>query len=596
MSAPPTNLAHGWTAHLDPTGSGHYYYYNASNGESTWVAPLADSSSNGNGVAANGNGNSNGNGVANGNTDYSKAWEDYNKSYNGGFQREDRMGDLGRDLKDVNWGKEQLDQIAMVGQDVLKSQSINRSPQEIEMWKQQHEIVTMGRDVPNPVLTFDETNFSREILDSFKRQGFAKPTAIQSMGWSAAMAGRDIVGVAKTGSGKTLAFGIPAILHLQAQGVARRGDGPGSLVLAPTRELAMQIDEELKKVVGRALKIVCLYGGAPKHIQERQLYDGCDIAVATPGRLIDFLNNRTTNLRRVTYLVMDEADRMLDMGFEPQIRKVVGQIRPDRQTLLWSATWPREVQSLARDFLRDWVQIQVGSQELSANKDVTQHIHMVNGFRQKYEEIYTLIRDYNKVGKGKVLIFTGTKKAADEVAQELYRNGGMRAMAIHGDKSQRDRERVLNDFRSKRSCVLVATDVAARGLDIRDLNVVINFDMPGNLEDYVHRIGRTGRAGDKGDAHTFFSLNDARFASGLMRLLTKSGQPIPPQLQDVARNPPPPSGKGRKGGYGGKGGKGFSGGGSKGGYGGGRPAGGKGFSGGGFGGGGGFGMMRSSPY
>eukprot|EP01059_Diplonema_ambulator_P007329 TRINITY_DN167_c0_g2_i1.p1 TRINITY_DN167_c0_g2~~TRINITY_DN167_c0_g2_i1.p1 ORF type:complete len:583 (+),score=219.79 TRINITY_DN167_c0_g2_i1:140-1888(+) len=540
--SPSQNLPAGWSAHLDPTGSGLYYYYNSTTGESTWTAP-EEGSSNGRPTppAANGNGH----------TDYSRAWDNYNREQEMYRGHGDAMSNLGANLYDVNWSNEHLEHINQVrANEVLKNQSLSRSQHEIQAWRNQHQITVSGRDPPNPVLTFEETNFPAEILDSFHRQGFTAPTTIQAQGWSAAMTGRDIVGIAKTGSGKTLAFGIPAIIHLRAQAPPRRGDGPGVLVLAPTRELAVQIEEELNKVTGRTVRTVCCYGGAPKQPQSRALYDGVDICIATPGRLIDFLENRTTNLRRVTYLVMDEADRMLDMGFEPQIRKIVGQIRPDRQTLLWSATWPKEVRSLAEDFLRDWVQIMVGSTELQTNPDVTQHIHLTHGMGQKYDLMFRLIADYQQVGKGKVLVFTGTKRAADEVAYEIGRNG-TRAMSIHGDKTQRDREKALADFRGRKNVVLVATDVAARGLDIRDLNVVINFDFPATLEDYVHRVGRTGRAGDKGDAHTLFTLNDAKHTNGLIKLLKKAGQEIPPALLDISRNPPPP-GKGGKGGKGGR--------------------------------------------
>eukprot|EP01064_Diplonema_japonicum_P003213 TRINITY_DN120_c1_g2_i1.p1 TRINITY_DN120_c1_g2~~TRINITY_DN120_c1_g2_i1.p1 ORF type:complete len:589 (+),score=170.96 TRINITY_DN120_c1_g2_i1:69-1835(+) len=540
MSGPPPSLPAGWTAHLDPTGSGLYYYYNASSGESTWEAPRETNGGSAPTPPA-----------SSGPTDYTQAWNNYNSQQD--FHRGgDSMSNLGAGLYDIRWENERLDNINRIAaNDVLKQQSLQRTPQEIEAWRKQHQITCAGRDVPNPVLTFEETNFPAEILSSFQRQGFAAPTMIQSQGWSAAMTGRDIVGIAKTGSGKTLAFGIPAILHLRAQPAARRGDGPGALVLAPTRELAVQIEEELRKVTGSQVRTVCCYGGAPKYQQTRALSDGAEICIATPGRLIDFLESRVTNLRRVTYLVMDEADRMLDMGFEPQIRKIVGQIRPDRQTLLWSATWPRDVRNLAEDFLKDWVQIMVGSTELQTNPDVSQHVHLTHNMGQKYDMMFRLLREAQQTEKCKCLIFTGTKRTADEVANEVSRSG-TRAMSIHGDKTQRDRERVLNEFRTKRNVVLVATDVAARGLDIRDLNVVINFDFPGTLEDYVHRVGRTGRAGDKGDAHTLFTLNDAKHTNGLIKLLRKAGQPIPQALEDISRNPPPPGKggkKGRKGGY-----------------------------------------------
>jgi ATP-dependent RNA helicase DDX5/DBP2 len=292
--------------------------------------------------------------------------------------------------------------------------------------------------------------------------------------------------VAKTGSGKTLAFMVPAILHINAQPPLRLGDGPIALVLAPTRELACQIEEETRKVSGRCnLQVVCVYGGAPKPPQMRALRAGTHICVATPGRLIDMLESRATNLLRVTYLVLDEADRMLDMGFEPQVRKICSQIRPDRQTLMFSATWPEEVRSLAATFMRSPVRIHIGSQQLTANTDVAQHILVLPHDGEKSRALIDVIR---RVGRARVLVFTKTKKTCDDVMFDLKR-AGFNSMAIHGDKEQVHRDRVLMRLRNEEDAILVATDVAARGLDVKNLEAVVNYDFPSNIEDYVHRIG-----------------------------------------------------------------------------------------------------------
>jgi len=233
-------------------------------------------------------------------------------------------------------------------------------------------------------------------MNEVKAQGFSAPTAIQSQGWPMALSGRDVVGIAETGSGKTLTYCLPAIVHINAQPLLAPGDGPIVLVLAPTRELAVQIQQEVAKF-GKSSRIrnTCVYGGVPKGPQIRDLARGVEVLIATPGRLIDMLETGKTNLRRVTYLVLDEADRMLDMGFEPQIRKIIGQIRPDRQTCMWSATWPKEVRQLASDFLNDFIQVNVGSLDLSANHNIQQIVEVMN--------------DYDKVGRIDTVCWKGQK-------------------------------------------------------------------------------------------------------------------------------------------------------------------------------------------
>ena len=252
-----------------------------------------------------------------------------------------------------------------------------------------------------------------------------------------------------------------------------------------------------------------------------------EILIATPGRLIDLLECRATNLRRVTYLVLDEADRMLDMGFEKQLKSIVSQIRPDRQTLMWSATWPKEVQAISREYQTDAYEVHVGSMELSANKDVTQIIETLDD----YEKYNCLLDHMERIGKdSKMLIFVATKNGCDTLSSSL-RDAKYDARAIHGDKSQADRDRVLKDFRDGRIKILVATDVAARGLDVKNVNFVVNFDMGNDLESYVHRIGRTGRAGSKGTAISFFTEKSSKMARDLIKLLEDAGQAVPDRLR-----------------------------------------------------------------
>ncbi|XP_010550696.1 PREDICTED: DEAD-box ATP-dependent RNA helicase 30 [Tarenaya hassleriana] len=414
--------------------------------------------------------------------------------------------------------------------------------QDVAMYRSSRDISVEGRDVPKPIRMFQEANFPDHILEVIARLGFTEPTPIQAQGWPMALKGRDLIGIAETGSGKTLAYLLPALVHVSAQPRLAQDDGPIVLALAPTRELAVQIQEESKKFGLRSgVRSTCIYGGAPKGPQIRDLRRGVEIVIATPGRLIDMLEARHTNLRRVTYLVLDEADRMLDMGFEPQIRKIISQIRPDRQTLLWSATWPREVESLARQFLRDPYKVIIGSADLKANQSINQIIEIVPA-SEKYIRLIKLLKQL--MDGSKILIFVETKKGCDQVTKQL-RMDGWPALAIHGDKTQSERDRVLSEFKSGRSPIMTATDVAARGLDVKDIKCVINYDFPTSLEDYIHRIGRTGRAGAKGMAFTFFTHDNARFARELIKILHEAGQVVPPSLSDLARSASSSGGSGR---------------------------------------------------
>ncbi|CAG8580732.1 7072_t:CDS:2, partial [Racocetra fulgida] len=332
---------------------------------------------------------------------------------------------------------------------------ISRSQVEVDEYRKKHDMKVFGLDIPKPVETFEEANFP----------GFTSPTPIQSQGWPMALSGRDVVGIAETGSGKTLAYCLPAIVHINAQPFLQPGDGPIVLILAPTRELAVQIQQECTKF-GKSSKIknTCVYGGVPKGPQARELSHGVEICIATPGRLIDMLESRRTNLRRVTYLVLDEADRMLDMGFEPQIRKIVEQIRPDRQTLMWSATWPKEVKRLAEDYLHDFIQVNIGSLDLSASHNISQTVEICTEYEKRNKLVKHLERIMDQKDN-KTLIFTGTKRTADEITKYL-RQDGWPALAIHGDKAQTERDWVLSEFRSGKSPIMVATDVASRGIAV----------------------------------------------------------------------------------------------------------------------------------
>ncbi|XP_049428249.1 probable ATP-dependent RNA helicase DDX17 [Epinephelus fuscoguttatus] len=413
-----------------------------------------------------------------------------------------------------------------------------------EEFRRKKEITVRGSGCPKAVTAFHHAQFPQYVMDVLLQQNFKEPTAIQAQGFPVALSGRDMVGIAQTGSGKTLAYLLPAIVHINHQPYLERGDGPICLVLAPTRELAQQV-QQVAYDYGKSsrIKSTCVYGGAPKGPQIRDLERGVEICIATPGRLIDFLESGKTNLRRCTYLVLDEADRMLDMGFEPQIRKIVEQIRPDRQTLMWSATWPKEVRQLAEDFLRDHIQINIGALELSANHNILQIVDVCME-TEKDQKLFQLMEEIMAEKENKTIIFVETKKRCDDLTKRMRRDGWP-AMCIHGDKSQPERDWVLGEFRSGKAPILIATDVASRGLDVEDVKFVINYDYPSCSEDYVHRIGRTARSTNKGTAYTFFTPGNLRQARDLVRVLAEARQAINPKLLQLVES-------GRGGGGGGR--------------------------------------------
>ena len=431
-----------------------------------------------------------------------------------------------------------------------------RPASEVAAWRSKHAtrvtLVEGGAAAPAefvPFLDFRDLSFLSSRVTACTR-GFQEPTVIQAEAWPLALRGRDVIGIAKTGSGKTLAFTLPALVHCLDQAPphprasvsqgGRQQVTPIVLCLSPTRELALQIAAVAKDAGAKCgVRSVCVYGGMPKHEQRKELYgssgsgagprgDPLHMLIATPGRLMDLMEEGTVALDRVTYLVLDEADRMLDQGFEKEMRRVMAATHQARQTLLFSATWPLAIQELANDFLDRPVKVNVGSEDLAANHAVSQKVEVLEE-REKERRLEGLLKTYHASRENRVILFVLYKKEALRVEETLQRRG-WNCVGIHGDKSQEARLSALSAFKSGRVPLLIATDVAARGLDIPDVEVVINYSFPLTTEDYVHRIGRTGRAGKLGVSHTLFTPNDKGRAGELINVLREAGQDVPDSL------------------------------------------------------------------
>ncbi|XP_060780747.1 probable ATP-dependent RNA helicase DDX43 [Neoarius graeffei] len=410
-----------------------------------------------------------------------------------------------------------------------------RSVEEIRDWRKENNNIFVDdlkeegkRAIPNPVYTFKEA-FARYpgIMENIIRVGFQKPTPIQSQAWPIVLSGLDLIGIAQTGTGKTLAYLLPGFIHMDQQPVPRdKRSGPGMLVLTPTRELALQIEAECNKYSYKGFKSICVYGGGDRRAQIKRVNSGIDIVIATPGRLNDLQMNELISLRSITYLVLDEADRMLDMGFEPQIMKIILDIRPDRQTVMTSATWPTGVRRLAKSYLKDPMMVYVGTLDLAAVDTVQQTVLVVHE-EEKKAYIFDFI--HNMEPEDKVLIFVGKKIVADDLSSDLCLQG-IAVQSLHGDREQCDREEALQDFKDGRVRILVATDLASRGLDVHDISHVFNFDFPRNIEEYVHRVGRTGRAGRSGVSVTLVTRGDWKVARELIHILERAGQEVPEEL------------------------------------------------------------------
>ncbi|KAH0840058.1 P-loop containing nucleoside triphosphate hydrolase protein [Lanmaoa asiatica] len=393
-----------------------------------------------------------------------------------------------------------------------------------------------GVDCPRPVTKWSHFGLPASCLDVIKRLNYTAPTAIQAQAIPAIMSGRDVIGVAKTGSGKTIAFLLPLFRHIKDQRPLEQMEGPLAIVMTPTRELAVQIHRECKPFLRvMNLRAVCAYGGSPIKDQIAELKKGAEIIVCTPGRMIDLLtanSGRVTNLKRVTYVVLDEADRMFDMGFEPQVMKIVNNIRPDRQTVLFSATFPKQMDSLARKILQKPLEITVGGRSVVA-AEIEQLVE-VRAEETKFNRLLEILGQmYNEDAECRTLIFVDRQEAADNLLRDLMRKGYL-CMSLHGGKDQVDRDSTIADFKSGVVPIVIATSVAARGLDVKQLKLVINFDAPNHMEDYVHRAGRTGRAGNKGTCVTFITPEQERYSVDIYRALIASNAATPKELEELA--------------------------------------------------------------
>ncbi|XP_059418156.1 putative ATP-dependent RNA helicase an3 isoform X11 [Carassius carassius] len=409
-----------------------------------------------------------------------------------------------------------------------------------------------GSNSPGHIESFHDVDMGEIIMGNITLSRYTRPTPVQKYAIPIIKAKRDLMACAQTGSGKTAAFLLPVLSQIYTDGpgealqatkastqqengkYVRRKQFPISLVLAPTRELALQIYDEARKFSYRSRVRPCVvYGGADIGQQIRDLERGCHLLVATPGRLVDMMERGKIGLDYCKYLVLDEADRMLDMGFEPQIRRIVEQDtmppKGSRQTMMFSATFPKEIQILARDFLEEYIFLAVGRVG-STSENITQKVVWV----EENDKRSFLLDLLNATGKDSLtLVFVETKKGADALEDFLYREG-YACTSIHGDRSQRDREEALHQFRSGRCPIMVATAVAARGLDISNVKHVINFDLPSDIEEYVHRIGRTGRVGNLGLATSFYNDKNSNITKDLLDILVEAKQEVPSWLENLA--------------------------------------------------------------
>ncbi|WVW83208.1 pre-mRNA-processing ATP-dependent RNA helicase PRP5 [Kwoniella bestiolae CBS 10118] len=426
----------------------------------------------------------------------------------------------------------------------------NPPPEVLEMDEEDAELLRLemdgikirGQDAPRPVKNWGAFGLPTGCLDVIRHHGWATPTSIQAQAIPAIMSGRDVIGIAKTGSGKTVAFLLPMFRHVRDQRPVSGSEGPIAVVMSPTRELATQIYKECQsflKVLN--IRVTCCVGGSSISEDIAAMKKGAEVVVCTPGRMIDLLtanNGRVTNLRRTTYIVMDEADRMFDMGFEPQVMKIINNVRPDAQKVLFSATFPKTMESLARKILIRPLEITVGGRSVVA-PEIDQRVE-VREPDSKFNRLLEILGEMGETHKDdeddfRTLIFVDRQESADDLFRDLLQRGYVCA-SLHGGKEQVDRDEAIKNFKSGDVPIIVATSVAARGLDVKELKLVINYDCPNHMEDYVHRAGRTGRAGNTGTCITFITPAQEKFSVDIVRALDASKAFIPDDLKAMSEN------------------------------------------------------------
>jgi ATP-dependent RNA helicase DDX23/PRP28 len=427
------------------------------------------------------------------------------------------------------------------------------TPRDWRIFREDHKIVTKGGSVPNPLRSWKEADLPDWLMMSIQDAKYEKPSPVQMQAIPIGLQGRDLIGLAETGSGKTAAFVLPMLCYIDTKPPITQSDehdGPYALILAPARELAIQIDEEVRKFCDRrGYRSVCLIGGVPIEEQDLQLRKGAEVVVATPGRLIEALDLRYVALNRCNYVVLDEADRMIDLGFEPQLLKILEAMptanmksenaeeaekqqkdhRNDyRRTIMFSATMPPPVERIAQLYLRHPATVVIGEVGKAVDR-ITQNVLWVRNEADKRNKLENLLAQTPPP----ILIFVNQKKTADFIAKYVGGLGrNLQAAPLHSGRSQEQREHALEQFKRGEIGVLVATDLAGRGLDVKGLKHVINFDLPKSIEDYTHRIGRTGRAGEKGLASSFLANDDTDIMFDLKQMLTKTRSSIPKELSE----------------------------------------------------------------